>query len=112
MSYSDETESLENEAWDEKFFSLIYDLAKKNASRYENQARTLLKNKSLKVSVSGIEIRYKLTPIGCWYFASENLKGSSYKGWSRMGWRKSSKIKALPNFFAGSEAGVLMDLPE
>ena len=112
MNSINEYDSIGDETWDAKYFTLILDLSEKNLSRYESQAKILLKNKSLKVSVSGIEIRYKLTPIGCWYFASENLGGSSYKGWSRMGWRKSSKIKALPNFFAGSEAGVLMDLPE
>lgn len=112
MNSINDNEAIGDEAWDAKFFTLILDLSEKNSSRYESQAKILLRNKSLKVTVSGIEIRYKLTPVGCWYFASENAKGSSNQGWSRMGWRKSSKIKALPNFFAGSEAGVLIELSE
>lgn len=112
MSYDNEPESLEDEAWDEKFFTLIYDLAEKNASRYENQARVLLKNGTLKVSLEGIDIQYKITPIGCSSSSSRNFKGISSGSWRRMGWRKSSKLKALPMFFAGTEASVLLDLSE
>lgn len=112
MSYGDGTESLDDVTWDKKFFNLISYLFEKNASRYESQARTLLKNKTLKVSVDGIDIKYKITRIGCSSSASRNSKGYSSENWTKMGWRRSSKMKALPMFFAGSEAGVLLDLSE
>ena len=101
-------ESLRDDAWDEKYFLLILDFLEKNASRYESQAETLLKNKSLVIAVEGVEIRYEITPIGCSYFASENLNGEVWSGWTRMGWKKSRKRKRLPDFFASSEAGVLL----
>ena len=106
MILDDNEESLRDDAWDEKYFSLILDFLEKNASRYENQAETLLKNKTFEVSIEGVKIRYEITPIGCHYFASENANGVAGSGWSRMGWRKSSKLRALPEFFASSEAGV------
>lgn len=112
MSLDGETEPLEDEVRDEKSFALIYDLAKKNASRYERQARSLLKQKILEVYVESIGIKYQITLTGCWSITSRNLKGYSSKNWTRMGWRRSSKMKALPMFFAVSEANVLLDLSE
>ena len=109
---NDEEDSLRAEARDKEFFSLILELSEKNSSRYESQARVLLKKRTIKVSVEGIDIQYKITPVGCSSATSRNLKGISTESWSRMGWRKSSKMKALPMFFAGTEAGVLMDLSE
>jgi hypothetical protein len=105
---ADEEESLRDDAWDEKYFSLILDLSEKNSSRYESQAETLLNNKSLVITVEGLEIRYEITPVGCRYHSSENLNGEVWSGWTRMGWRKSTKRSRLPNFFASSEAGVLL----
>jgi hypothetical protein len=112
MLADDEEESLRDDAWDEKYFSLILDLSEKNSSRYESQAETLLKNKTFVISVEGIEIRYEITPVGCRYSASENRHGEAWSGWTRMGWRKSTKRSRLPNFFASSEAGVLLELPQ
>lgn len=111
MNPANDNESLRDDAWDEKYFSLILDLTKKNSSRYESQAETLLNNKSLVIEVEGVEIRYEITPIGCSYYASENLNGEVWSGWTRMGWKKSRKRKRLPDFFASSEAGVLLELP-
>ena len=51
MIPDDNEESLRDDAWDEKYFSLIFDLTEKNLSRYESQAETLLKNKSLVIAV-------------------------------------------------------------
>ena len=42
---NDEEDSLRDEARDEEFFSLILELSEKNSSRYESQARVLLKKK-------------------------------------------------------------------
>jgi hypothetical protein len=110
MLADDEEESLRDDAWDEKYFSLILDLSEKNFSRYKSQAETLLKNKTFVVSIEGIEIRYEITTVGCRYYASENRNGEAWSGWTRMGWTKSTKRSRLPNFFASSEAGVLLGL--
>jgi hypothetical protein len=108
MIPDDDNETLRDDAWDEKYFSMILDLSEKNYSRYESQAETLLKNKTFKISVEGVEIRYEITPIGCRYYASENANGVEVSGWTRMGWKKSTKRSRLPDFFASSEAGVLL----
>lgn len=108
----DDEESLRDDAWDEKYFSLILDLIEKNSFRYESQAEALLKNKTFEISVESVEIRYEITPIGCRYYASENRNGEVWSGWTRMGWKKSTKRKRLPDFFASSEAGVLLDSPK
>ena len=108
MLADDEEESLRDDAWDEKYFSLIFDLTENNLSRCESQAETLLKNKTFEISIEGVKIRYEITPIGCRYFASENRNGEAWSGWTRMGWKKSTKRSRLPNFFASSEAGVLL----
>jgi hypothetical protein len=109
MIADDEEESLRDDARDEKYFSLILDLSEKNSSRYESQAETLLKNKTFVITFDGVEIRYEITPIGCSYYASENLNGEVWSGWTRMGWKKSRKRKRLPFFFASTEAGVLIN---
>lgn len=109
MSANDEEESLRDDAWDEKYFSLILDLSEKNISRYESQAETLLKNKTFVITFDGVEIRYEITPIGCRYYASENANGEVWSGWTRMGWKKSTKRNRLPFFFASTEAGVLIN---
>jgi hypothetical protein len=108
MFTNDEAESLRDDAWDEKYFSMILNLSDKNSSRYESQAETLLKNKTFEISIEGVKIRYEITPIGCRYFASENANGVAGSGWSRMGWKKSTKRGRLPDFFAKSEARVLL----
>lgn len=108
MIPDDDNESLRDDAWDEKYFSMILDLSEKNSARYESQAETLLKHKTFAITVEGVEIRYEITPIGCRYFASENANGVAGSGWTRMGWKKSTKRSRLPNFFASSEAGVLL----
>ncbi len=112
MNPANDNESLRDDAWDEKYFSLILDLTEKNSSRYESQAETILKNKSFVISLEGVEIRYEITPIGCRYYASKNANGVASSGWTRMGWKKSTKRNRLPDFFASSEAGVLLELPQ
>ena len=107
--FQDDDRSLRDEAWDENYFSLILELSEKNSSRYESQAETLLKNKTLVTFIEDVEIRYEITPLGCKYFSSENLNGEAWSGWTRMGWKKSTKRNRLPNFFASSEAGALIN---
>lgn len=107
-AYSDE-ENFDDETHDAIYFSLIFDLLDKNEERYENQAKILLEKKFFEISLNGVDIVYKLTAKGCRYFTSENTRGISVSSWTLMGWRKTSKRRALPFFFAKSEAGVLID---
>lgn len=109
MSSNPNPESLRDDAWDKKYFLLILELSEKNASRYESQAKLLLENKFFEYSLNGVDILYKLTPTGCRYSTSGNAKGVKESSWNRMGWSKSSKARALPFFFAKSEAAVLID---
>lgn len=109
MSSNPDPESLRDDAWDEKYFLLILELSEKNASRYESQANSLLENKCFEYSLNGVDILYKLTPTGCSYYTSDDAHGVKESSWSRMGWTKSSKARALPFFFAKSEASVLID---
>jgi hypothetical protein len=112
MIPNDEAESLRDDAWDDQCFSLILNLSEKNSSRYESQAESLLKHNTFVITVEGVEIRYEITPIGCRYSASENANGVALSGWTRMGWKKSTKRSRLPFFFASSEAGVLLGLSQ
>ena len=57
--FPDDDRSLRDEAWDENYFSLILELSEKNSSRYESQAETLLKNKTLVTFIEDVEIRYE-----------------------------------------------------
>lgn len=112
MNPKDDAAKLSEDGWDELYFGLIADLCEKHAARYQSQTQTLLKNKGFKVSVAGVDIKYKLSPLGCWFYTSENIDGHTGSGWTRMGWKKSVKRKRLPNFFAKSEAVVLLRQPD
>jgi hypothetical protein len=96
--------------WDQKYFKLILELEEKFASRYEMQASKLLVEKSIEILVNGISITYKLDRLGCSYFIQDDKNSNLQKSWSRIGWGKSAKRKALPHLFAKSEADHLIDL--
>lgn len=97
-------------AWDERYFGLILELEKKNFSRYENQSAKLLKQKILEVDVRGIKIKYKVDGRGCSFLFGEPESPFGRESWVLMGWGKSAKGRALPNFFARSEAAVIFEL--
>ena len=106
----DDTEgTLRDDDWDSKYFALIHELALKNASRYEFQADQLLKKKVLRVETRDAVIEFNLTPLGCSFSTSNNDHSRSASSWLRMGWRKSSKRRALPRYFACAEATWLID---
>ena len=96
--------------WDQKYFKLVLELEERFASRYEIQASKLLEEKSMEILVNGICIIYKLDRRGCTYFMQDEKNSILQKGWSRLGWGKSAKRKALPHLFAKSEANHLIDL--
>jgi hypothetical protein len=110
MSEANVGDSIRDTEWDQKYFSLILKLEEKHASRYEMQASKLLLEKSMEILVNGIPITYKLDRLGCSYFIHDGKNLNHQEGWSRIGWSKSAKRKALPHLFAKSEADLLTDL--
>lgn len=96
--------SAEDDSRDIEFFSLMFDLEKKNSARYLSQAEQLLKDKSLEVVIDGRTLFYKLDRLGCSYWFSNKDKTEERTSWNRFGMRKSRKLEALPGFFAQSEA--------
>lgn len=104
--------SLNDKAWDARYFALINELSKKHASRYEVQADELLKKRVLKIDFNGAHIEYQLTPRGCSFFTDDPGGKQGTNSWIQMGWGKSSKRRALPHYFAEAEASVLMDREE
>jgi len=114
LSKPDSTSSLENDsllddAWDARYFGLILELEEENSSRYESQTLRILKDKSFELSILNSKIKYQLTRTGCTFYIYNSNGFCTETSWTRMGWRKGSKIKALPNFFAKSEADAQID---
>ena len=104
-----ENDSLRDDAWDARYFGLILELEEENSSRYESQTLRILKDKSFELSILNSQIRYKLTRTGCTFYIYNSNGFCTETCWTRMGWRKASKIRALPNFFAKSEADAQID---
>ena len=100
--------NLENEEWDARYFGLINELAEKNASRYAEQTKLLLRKKSIEFELSGYIIKYTLDRTGCWFEATNSSQGVGKRSWNRFGWGKKAKGKGLPDFFAKTEADILM----
>ena len=101
--------TLRDDEWDARYFGLINELAEKYSSRYEIQTVELLKKRALKIEVNGAIIEFKLTPKGCWYCTDDPQGQRNTNSWLRMGWGKSSKRRALPNYFAEAEASIILD---
>jgi hypothetical protein len=109
MTPNEDENSLRDDAWDARYFGLILELEERHSSRYESQALKLLKQKYFETSFEGVRIKYKLSPTGCSFFVGNDDSRIKHSSWKRMGWRKASKMSALPNFFATSEADVQID---
>ena len=98
--------------WDAKYFGLILELETTNANRYEIQANELLSKHFLTIESEGATIQFKLTLTGCRFYANNPQCQINTSSWIRMGWGKSAKRKALPNFFASAEASVILNQME
>jgi hypothetical protein len=109
MSSSDESELFADQEWDARYFGHIVELAEKNASRYESQTNELLKKRVLSVEFNGAKIEFKLTPKGCSFNTNDSHSQQNKYSWKRMGWGKSAKRRALPQYFAEAEASIIMD---
>lgn len=110
MAEESAQDPIRNAEWDQKYFKLILELEEKFASRYEMQASKLLVEKSMEILVNGISINYELDRLGCTYSIKDDKNSNLQKSWTRIGWGKSAKRKALPHLFAKSEADHLIDL--
>ena len=108
-TFSPENNSLRDDAWDARYFGLILELEEENSSRYESQTLRILKDKAFELSILNSKIKYQLTRTGCTFYIYDSRGFCTETCWTRMGWRKASKIRALPNFFAKSEADAQID---
>ena len=108
-TFSPENNSLRDDAWDARYFGLILELEEENSSRYESQTLRILKDKAFELSILNSKIKYQLTRTGCTFYIYDSRGFCTEACWTRMGWRKASKIRALPNFFAKSEADAQID---
>lgn len=104
-----EESNLDDEVHDAQYFQLLCELLEINSSRYEMQAEEILKNGSIKVEFSGAVIQFKITPTGCSFFTTDDNCPQTTDSWIRMGWGKSAKRNALPNYFAQAEASLLIN---
>lgn len=92
-----------------RYCDLVNELIKMHAHRYEVQTNELLKKHNLNIQFKGADIEFKLTPMGCWFCTDDPQSRQNTNSWVRMGWRKSAKRKALPNYFASAEASVIVN---
>ena len=101
-------EELDDGSAEDQFWNFASQLYIENASRYEFQAQELIKKRSIELELQGIPVRYRINLTGCWFEISDRANKEFYKKtWNRFGFRKSAKLKALPAFFALTEAGLL-----
>ena len=108
MSLRDESELIADQNWDDAYFSLIAELRTKNSLRYLEQTELLLRKKSIEFELGGYVIKYSLDRTGCWFEATDPSQGVVSSSWNRFGWGKKAKGKALPDFFAKTEADILI----
>lgn len=105
------SESFDDEARDDAYLKLMSDLEIKNVSRYEEQARYLIRKKFLVIQIDNLWVKYSLDRFGCSCDVSyDSGKSFSQHSWSRLGWRKKTKEKWLPSYFAQTEADVKFGL--
>ena len=93
---------------EERFVSLVFELLANKKSLYEDYASQLLKAKILRLNLDGTPVTLKLTPFGCSHIIGDSQSLIRESGWKRMGWSKTAKRKALPEYIAEAEASVLV----
>ena len=108
MNSNDESELIADQEWDDAYFSLITELRTKNSHRYLQQTEFLLHKKSIELELGGYSVKYTLNRTGCWFEATNPAQGVEKSSWNRFGWGKKAKRRALPDFFAKTEADILM----
>jgi len=93
---------------DAAYMAFIIELGKKNSSRYERQAEQIIREKFISLEVNSFSVNYAMNRTGCWFEANNSKKGFQLKSWNRFGWGRSAKRRALPGFFAKTEADILL----
>jgi hypothetical protein len=105
------SENLDDAVRDDAYFALFGQLISQNSSRYEEQARSLLKEKSLVLRIDNLWVEYSLDRNGCRCNISYDSGNTFSKyAWTRLGWTRKKKEKKLPSFFAQTEADVKFGL--
>lgn len=108
FSYSGDM-NLDDDEWEARFFRLINELSKKHTARYEIQTNELLKKHVLRVEFDQALIDFKITLRGLSFRTNDTKSHRNTNSWVRMGWRKSTKRKELPFYFAEAEATIIMN---
>jgi hypothetical protein len=108
---NDRAENIDEVARDETYFDLYHQLESQNISRYEEQARELIKKKTLVLKVDNCWIKYSLDRQGCSSHIFQDIENTiSAKSWIRLGWSRRKKERGLPSFFAKTETDVKFGL--
>ena len=96
---------------DNAYFDLFFELEKKNATKYEELTKRLIKEKLLVIQIENFWVKYSLDRYGCSAAISRDAGQSfSEHSWSRLGWSKKKKGKYLPTFLAKTETDVKFGL--
>ncbi len=108
-SYRDEFLTPEDLEEERAYFSFVGELLNRHDSRYELEAKELVKQGRRFSRINESILQFKLDRIGCAFSLSED-QGETFQelSWTRLGWRKASKLEYLPFFFADCEAKVLL----
>lgn len=103
--------NIEDESRDEAYFELYHQLESQNISRYEMQAKELIKKKTLALKVDDFWVKYSLDRLGCSSHIFQDLENTIIvKSWTRLGWSRRKKERGLPTFFAKTETDVKFGL--
>ena len=94
------------------FIDLFARFHDENKSRYEQQARRLLRDRVLLVSVGNSILKYWLEDEGASYSIShdQGLTFSNWLGMVPLHWRRGVRIRRLAEQFAHSEARASLDI--
>lgn len=101
---------IETEA-DQAFIDLFARLHFENESRYEHQAKELLRERVLLVPIDNSILKYWLEEEGAAYSIShdEGLTFSNSLGLTPLHWRRGVRIRRLVEQFAHSEARATLE---
>lgn len=97
---------------DQAFIDLFARLHFENESRYEHQAKELLRERVLLVPIDNSILKYWLEDEGAAYSIShdEGLTFSNTLGLTPLHWRKRRRVARLVEKFAHSEARASLDI--
>lgn len=96
--------------WEQRYFELVLELGESHSERYMAQATELIKARKIEVPIKDGIGHYALGLLDCQFLISHD-DGESFVNIARtrLGWRKREKKLSLPDFFAHTEASVLIE---